>query len=157
MFRYFGRIFASLASCVDGMMITGRYLFRYTLVERPITMQYPDEKWNIPDGYRGTVKTDTDKCIVCKICVSTCPVSCIEIEGEKRPEEKKKVVTRWDVDTGRCIFCGMCAEACPQGAIEMTKEYELACYGREEARRHWAKTGGMQAPAASSDGKPPAN
>ena len=39
----------------------------------PVTMQYPEQKWTVPEGYRGApylVKDQDDrtKCVSCQLC-----------------------------------------------------------------------------------------
>lgn len=52
-----------------------------------------------------------DSCILCKTCVSVCPVGAFH-EGEAM------VV----VDPDKCIDCGICIGECPQSAIKPADE-----------------------------------
>ena len=48
---------------------------------------------------------DREKCILCKVCESVCPVSAVSIEGEV------------SIDHARCEKCWSCYNHCPVGAI----------------------------------------
>jgi NADH-quinone oxidoreductase subunit I len=119
---------------LKGMAITASHLF-----EKKVTMQYPEEKWTLPEYYRGVpclVKDEDgrEKCVACSLCEFVCPPRAITIVGEERPgggrEEKQPRV--FDIDMLRCIFCGYCEEVCPEEAIFMSKEYEIVGASREE-------------------------
>jgi len=139
-----------LPSIVGGMVITlrhmvatifGRLFPKKNVTHRSIldmsstgalTMQYPEEKWPMPEGYRGApvLVMDQDgreKCVSCQLCEFVCPPRAIRITPgsipgsdpfanvEKRPRE-------FDIDMLRCIYCGMCEEVCPEEAIFLRKE-----------------------------------
>ena len=133
---YFRKVWLGFYTVLLGMKVTLKYL-----LAKPITLQYPDEKWDIPDGARGKLDTDIDDCIGCLACARACPVDCITIETRKPPKgldlgqvsdgtKKKLVVHRFDIDISTCLYCGLCVEACPTGCIRMTKEYEYSTYDR---------------------------
>lgn len=48
----------------------------------------------------------TDDCLCCGACMSDCPQSCIEINGDKAV-----------ISQENCLHCGNCAEVCPAGAV----------------------------------------
>jgi ferredoxin len=54
------------------------------------------------------VKVDMDKCMGCGACVDTCPVSALEIVGDK---------VKCDEDT--CVDCGACTGVCPVEALSL--------------------------------------
>ena len=129
-------------SVVKGLMITIVHMFR-----PKVTLQYPDERWTLPEHYRGVPslpvdpKTGTDKCIGCGACVRMCPELALNVTVEVG-EDKKRNVTEFTLDAGRCMFCGLCSEVCPTGALRMSKHYELSAksrdamvYDREEMHR----------------------
>ena len=121
---YFPSIFA-------GMGITIRHFFQ-ALGGQRVTMEYPEERWEVKDNYRGApvlVKDDEGrpKCVACSLCEYVCPPKAIYIvPGELAdggPVERGPAV--FNINMLRCIFCGLCEEACPEEAIFMSKEFEL--------------------------------
>lgn len=133
------KTYEGIKSLLIGMGITFKYL-----IKKPVTMQYPEEKWTMPDRYRGVVslvideKTGKHRCIACLNCVRTCPNYSLSMESAV-DENKKKYPVKFKLELGKCIFCGLCVEACPTKALEMNKEYELAFYTREEMTRELVK------------------
>ena len=117
---YFGNIASALTTTAKGMSVTLRH-FRH---EPPITVQYPFERMEVPDRYRGLHILEQNKCIDCHLCAKACPVDCIEIEAihHGRTLEWKK----FTIDYKKCIFCEFCIPPCPVDCIHMTGEYELA-------------------------------
>ncbi len=59
--------------------------------------------------YLPKVTLDQDKCINCKICISTCPMG---VYGEKSDSVEV-------VNEPECIACMGCVAACPVEAIEV--------------------------------------
>lgn len=89
-------------------------------VMTPATGNYPLEKSEMPDRFRGKIIFKSENCIGCRICVRDCPSRAIAIN--KVAEKVFEAEFRLD----RCIFCGQCVDSCPKNALESTKEYELA-------------------------------
>jgi len=128
---------------LKGMSVTLRHFLRqlFTRTKDRYTVQYPDMKREMPEGYRGLheLKRFEDgaiKCVACFMCAEACPARCITIEAEEFSElnftqgfeEKRPQVFR--IDMLRCIYCGMCEEACPKDAIWLRNTYEIASYDR---------------------------
>mgnify|MGYP000859478396 FL=1 len=126
-----------LPAVLNGFRVTLRHFFR-----RKVTMQYPEEKWVVPPGYRGApyLVKDQDgrtKCVSCQLCEFICPPKAIRIvppgpeidpataNVEKRPRE-------FEIDMLRCIFCGFCQEVCPEEAIFLMEDYSLTGGSRSE-------------------------
>jgi NADH-quinone oxidoreductase subunit I len=136
--EYLRKVWLGFYTVLLGMKVTIRYFFSPS-----ITLQYPDQKWEIPDGARGKLDVHIDDCIGCLQCARACPVECITIETKKPPPgldmgktsdgtKKKLVVPFFDINLTTCLYCGLCVEACPTGCIRMTKDYEYSVYDRGE-------------------------
>jgi len=117
---------------VQGMGLTLKHLF-----EPPITIQYPEERWQPAHGFRGipvlTVDEETGelKCVGCQACARACPPQVIHIETSRKddPEGRKKLnIDEFSIDMSRCMLCNLCVEACPFEAITMSDHYEMADY-----------------------------
>jgi len=68
-----------LPAILGGLRVTLRHFFR-----KKVTMQYPEEKWVVPEGYRGApyLVKDQDgntKCVSCQLCEFVCPPKAIRI------------------------------------------------------------------------------
>ena len=51
----------------------------------------------------------TDRCVQCGLCVKTCPVGALGLEGSAKPL----------LDRRRCVECCCCHEVCPCKAVDM--------------------------------------
>ncbi|MDT8070130.1 MAG: NADH-quinone oxidoreductase subunit I [Terriglobia bacterium] len=122
-----------LVDLIKGLSVT----FRYQHPDEVITEQYPLERPEIAERYRGqprmNVNPDTGEtlCIACELCALACPEKLIKITSERNPVTKKKELRTFAYDTSRCMFCGLCEEACPSDALELSQDYEAALYSRE--------------------------
>ena len=118
---------------LNGFRITMRNWMR-----GPITVQYPEQRLELPERarWRVTQKFDENgapKCTACLICERECPDYVLRIDWEAltRPcedgsEEKYKRIHKYVYEVGACMMCGLCVEACPYDAIYMDHTYELA-------------------------------
>jgi NADH-quinone oxidoreductase subunit I len=103
------------------------------------TIEYPDEKRNYSDRFRGkhVLKAREDgtlKCVACYMCAQACPAECITIVAGEHPKlAYEKYPVLFEIDMLRCVFCGYCVDACPKDAIWMTRNYELTFKKREDA------------------------
>ncbi len=107
-----------------------------TFTRRPVTIQYPDEKRELPERQRSfpvlTWDFDHDEpfCTGCNICVRNCPVDCMTAvmhDNPKHPEgtsDRRKIVEKFWIDYARCMRCNICIEVCPFEAIAMDNTWE---------------------------------
>jgi NADH-quinone oxidoreductase subunit I len=110
---------------LKSMAIAMKNFFR-----RPITLQYPHEKQELPERSRWAVamkldEADAHKCTACLACERACPDYIIKIDVTTA-EDRSKHIDHWSYEVGACMMCGLCVEACPYDAICMSHEYELA-------------------------------
>ncbi len=121
-----------------GIRVTLRHFFR-----KKVTMQYPEERWVVPDGYRGApyLVRDQDghtKCVSCQLCEFVCPPRAIRIRPpgpEGRPADRpnaEKMPEEFEINMLRCIFCGFCQEVCPEEAIFLLKDWSHVGTNRQE-------------------------
>jgi len=139
--------FYTIYSIAKGHIVTFVNLFR-----KKVTLQYPEVRWELPEGYRGfpalpvDPETGQDACIGCGACARACPTQLITVEAHMG-EDKKRIVDSFVMNAGLCMFCGLCAEVCPVGALVMSDNYELAAFSREDLifdRRKLNELGGVR-------------
>jgi NADH-quinone oxidoreductase subunit I len=105
------------------------------LVRPPVTIQYPEERLDMPIWTRGRprliyeVDTGELRCTACGACALACPVDVIKIEQHPSPI-KGKILDRFDIDMAGCIECALCVEACPFRAITMAPDFEMTAFER---------------------------
>lgn len=130
--KLFSEIIYTAASLAKGMGITFAHIFR-----KKVTLQYPEQRWTLPEGYRGMPalpidrNTGNDACIACGSCARICPEQVITIKHEVGEDKKRKAV-EFDIDMSRCMFCGLCSEACPTKGLVMSHTFELSSPSREK-------------------------
>lgn len=84
-----------------------------------VTLPYPAQPASAPEGFRGRLEIDIDKCIGCGACANACPprlITMADLDGKRT----------FEFALGKCTYCARCAEVCPEHAITMTKEFELS-------------------------------
>ena len=138
---YLKNIVEGVKSLVIGMRASLRHFNnKKNLVA---TLQYPHEKWPIPErniGFeekdynliRSRLHVDIEDCIGCLQCERACPVDCIKIDTIKPPKgsdydcgitsndtQKKMIVSRFTIDMAECCYCNLCAYPCPEECIYM--------------------------------------
>ena len=135
--QYGKNIWAGISTVMIGMGVTwGRFL------KPGITMQYPTERWDMPEGSRMRLFNKIEDCIGCGQCARACPVDCIFIDTEKREKDEpdlfasdgsaiKLRTTRFDIDMTLCCYCNLCTYPCPTHCLYMTDEYEYATYDKK--------------------------
>ncbi|MBI4870330.1 MAG: 4Fe-4S dicluster domain-containing protein [Candidatus Riflebacteria bacterium] len=122
--RYLADIWHGLVTTAVGMKITLEHMFT-----REVTSQYPDEKLEYPERFRGMLFNDISACICCEMCSKACPADCFTMEGAGKG--KGRYSTVFDIHLYKCLWCGFCVEACPTGSLVMSKEYEVSGYSRD--------------------------
>lgn len=91
------------------------------------TVKYPREPSPAPEGFRGKLEFNSEKCIGCGACVEGCPTGALTLEDL---EDKRRIVLVYT----RCISCGQCVERCPVEAVRFTTQYSMVSTAREELR-----------------------
>jgi NADH-quinone oxidoreductase subunit I len=125
--------FSGLWNLLLGLFTTGKYI-----PGRAVTLQYPKERWPMPERSRGVVVLLSDpetgelNCNACMVCVKQCPVNAIYVEQIKDPETKKRYPGEFRIDNTICCFCGICEEVCNFDAIKLTGKYEFSVFNKEE-------------------------
>jgi len=123
------QFFSGIYNLILGLLVTGKHLGRHA-----ITLQYPKERWPMPERSRGVVvllsnpETGKLNCTACMLCMKACPVAAIFIEREKNAETKKWEATKFVVDNTICCFCGLCEETCSFDAIKLANKYEFSTF-----------------------------
>lgn len=118
----------AVISSIQGLRVT-----LSTMLRPAITVKYPEERIELPVGFRGIPVLLSDpegnlKCTSCMACVRACPTHCIELASRKVPGRKLKALEVYTIDASWCMYCGLCVEACPFDALAMSDQFELAEY-----------------------------
>ena len=123
-------------------IVTGLKITMKNMLKPPVTLEYPEERPEIPTGYRGvpTLVKDPngrEKCVSCQLCEFVCPPKAIritpgEISEESENAHVEKAPREFEINMLRCIYCGYCQEVCPEEAIFLQDIYSLSGFSREE-------------------------
>jgi len=145
MFTYFRDIGLGITTVLKSMGVAWRHLFTPS-----VTLQYPTEKWTMPERSRARLLNIIEDCIGCGQCARVCPTECIRIQTEKRGKEEPEIVASngtaiklrtivFDIDMTLCCYCALCTFACPTHCLVMTPAYEYSVYDKREHVYHFAK------------------
>jgi len=133
---YISNVLDTLKTTAAGMKITWKYFW-----QKPITVQYPDERLPIPDRYRGIHYLEQEKCINCLACARACPIDCIEMDAVRHGKELEWV--SFTLDYQKCMFCELCVYPCPKDCIHMGTEFALVTTDRSELNHDLLSFKGM--------------
>ncbi len=121
------RFISGFYNLVLGLLTTGKHLGRHA-----ITVQYPKERWTMPERSRGMVVLLTDEesgklsCTACLLCMRACPSGAIEIETAEDEKGKRiRYPKGFTLSYHICCFCGLCEESCNFAAIKLIPKYEF--------------------------------
>src|SRR5258706_7361513 len=114
---------------VIGFATTLRHLFK-----KPITVNYPDQKFPMFPKFRGKQvlmrdENGLEKCVACGLCSVACPADAIYLEAAENNgtvQAGPRHASVYQNHKTRCIFFGHCEEAWPGGPIFLCQEYQLA-------------------------------
>jgi NADH-quinone oxidoreductase subunit I len=134
--NYVKNVVDTLRTTLVGMRITGKYL-----LQKPITVQYPDERLPIPNRYRGIHYLEQEKCIDCLACARACPIDCIEMDAVRHGKELEWI--SFTLDYQKCMFCELCVYPCPKDCIHMGPEFAFVSFDRSEFRHDLLSYKGM--------------
>lgn len=117
-------------------LLKGLKLTLSRIFTRPITIQYPEEKRQPYESWRGLHYFEKNEkgeplCVACGLCVAACPSRCISLQIGER-EDGTRYPIRYEIDALRCIFCGFCQEVCPVNAIKLSRNFEYVRYDKAE-------------------------
>lgn len=131
-------------SIFTGMGVTLRHLFGPS-----VTLQYPDERYDLPENSRAKLYVNIDDCIGCNLCARACPVNCIDIEtvvstadvdlGKTSTGNPKRFwLTKFNIDMAKCMYCDLCVHPCPTNCIYMVSDYEYSEFDRTNLIYHFS-------------------
>ena len=139
--KYFKNVWLGVYTILIGMKITFSHLFT-----KAVTIQYPDERLQLPDRERNRLFVNMDDCIGCDQCARACPVDCIYLETIKavpgdtvgrtgvtsNGKKKALFVPTFTIDIAKCCYCQLCVFPCPTECIYMTDVFEFSEYDRNK-------------------------
>ena len=80
------------------------------------TVSYPETELELPNGFRGAIQLDPEKCTGCGLCARDCPASALKLVKESKSNYKLIY------NPARCAYCGQCELSCHRGAISHSNQ-----------------------------------
>lgn len=145
--EYLNHIYQAVSSISIGLTITFKQMFH-----KSVTIQYPEQRLQLPERERNRLFVNMEDCIGCDQCAKACPVNCIDIETVKvipgdvvgktgvTSQGKKKAlhVTNFTIDFAKCCYCQLCVFPCPTVCIYMTDVFEFSSFERDVLKYQFA-------------------
>ena len=85
------------------------------LFSKPATTSYPAVPRECPERTRGHIELDAESCILCGVCMRSCPPGAIKVNRE---------AGEWTINRFDCIQCGYCADKCPKKCLALVPGYQ---------------------------------
>ena len=85
------------------------------LFSKPATTSYPAVPREYPDRTRGHVEINIEDCILCGLCMRSCPPGAIKVDRAGK---------QWTIARFDCIQCGYCTEKCPKKCLSIVPGYQ---------------------------------
>ena len=138
-----------LPGIFKGLVVTAGHFKRVLFNKGTVTMQYPEEKWTLPEHYRGapTLVRDEEgreKCVSCQLCEFVCPPRAIRIKPGEIPldsphakVEKAPKALRHRHDPLHLLRA--VRGSLPEEAIFLLKDYAITGLSRAEMVHDKAK------------------
>ena len=120
------KFFKSIKALLEGLFTVFKHLFK-----KSVTLQYPEERPNLPKKFRGG--HTLSGCIGCGICQQVCPCRAINITKDNNQ------VVSYTINLRQCMFCGNCQYYCPVNAIKMEQNFELGTDSNDDLIKELVK------------------